>query len=69
VNGHIEKYEFRYILLDELEILLASQVRNIIHRTSDEIIDANNSVSTREQEIGKMRGQETRGAGDHRGGL
>ena len=65
VHGRIQKNELGNVLLDELEIGMASQVRNIVNTAGDEVVDANDSVATRQQQIRKVRPQETGRTGDN----
>lgn len=67
VHGDIKEDEFGDVLLDELEVRIAAQVRDVINRTRDEVINANDFVAAREQEIGQMRAEEPGGAGDDAG--
>ena len=67
IHRRIQKNEFRHVLLNELEIGITAQVRDIVHRPGDEIVDANDFVTAREQQVSKMGAEETGGAGNDAG--
>ena len=62
----MEKQKLRDILLDELEILVPAEVGDIIYGASDEIIDANDSMSLGEKVISEVRSEEPCGSGNNR---
>ena len=52
-----------------LKLGLPPEVRDVVHRARDEIIDADDLVAAREQQIGQVRTEETGGAGHDGRGL
>ncbi len=69
IHGHIQEDKLGHVLLDELEIGVAAQVRDVIHRAGDKVVDADDLVPARQQQINQVGAQESRGAGDDGGGL
>ena len=45
IHRAFEKNEFRHVLLDESEILVAAEVVDVVHAASDEIVHANDLVA------------------------
>src|ERR1051326_1260963 len=68
MHGHIQEKEFGDVLLDESETPIAAQVRDVVHRTGDEVVNADDLVSARQQQIGEMRAEKAGGAGHHGSG-
>ena len=64
IHRRIEENKFRHVLLDEFEIRVAAQMRDVVHRAGDKIVDANDFVAARQQQVGQMRAEKTGGAGD-----
>ena len=62
----IEKNELRHIVLDELEVRIPAQMRDIVNAASDEIVQTNNLVTLRKQQIGEVRSNKPGSAGDNR---
>ena len=54
IDRYVEENKFRDVLLDEFEIGIAPQVGDVIDRSSDEIVDRNDLVTARDQQITKM---------------
>ena len=54
VHRAVQEDELGHILLDEFEIPVAGQVRDVVHAAGDEIINANDAVAAREQQVSEM---------------
>ena len=67
IHGHIQKEEFGHVLLDELELRVATQVGDVVDRASDEIVDADDPMSSREEQVRQMRAEEAGGPRDDAG--
>jgi hypothetical protein len=65
----VEENKFRDVLLDELEIWIAAQMRNIVHRTGDEIVNADDFVPAGNEQIREMRAKKAGGTGHDGDGL
>src|SRR6266446_5069689 len=64
IHRDIQKDKFGDVLLNEFEIRVAAQVRYVIDRAGDKVIDANDFVAAGEQQVGEVRAEEAGGAGD-----
>ena len=69
VDGTFQEKEFRDVLFEELEIPVAAEVGDVVHAASDEVVNADDLVAAREEEIGQVRAEEAGGTGDHGDGL
>ena len=69
IHRLVEKEEFGDVLLDEFEVRVAGQMGNIVHRAGDKIVNADDLVAARQEQIGQVRTQKPGGAGDDGGGL
>ena len=69
IHRPFEKNKFGDVLLDELEIRVAAEVRDVVHAAGDKIVNADDLVAARQQQIGQMRAEKAGGAGDDGGGL
>src|SRR5207249_69107 len=69
IDGDIEENEFGDVLLDELEVGVAAQVRDVVHAAGDEVIYADDFVAARQQQVGEVGAEKTGGAGDDGGGV
>ena len=69
IHRAVEEEEFRHVLLDEFEIPTAPQVGDVVHAAGDEIINADDAMPAREQQVGEMGRQESGRAGDDGGWL
>src|SRR5437762_2828252 len=69
IHGAIEKNKLGHILLDEAKVPVPSQVRDVVHAASDEIVNRNNLMAPPQQQVHQMRAEKPRSAGHHRGGL
>ena len=52
-----------------LEIPAAPQVRNIVDRSGDKVVDPDDPMPAGEQQVGQVRAQKAGGTGDDGGGL
>ncbi len=52
------------VMADQREVLIALEVRNVGDAARDEVVDANDRMPLREQEIGQVRAQKAGGAGN-----
>ena len=64
IHRRIEKNKFGDVLLDELEIGIAAEVRNVVHGAGDKIVEADDLVAARHEQICQMRAEKSGGAGD-----
>jgi hypothetical protein len=69
IDAIVKKNKFRHVLLNEFEVLVAAQVIDVLHIAGHKVVDANHFMPTCDQQIGKVRAEKTRGAGDHGRGL
>ena len=69
IHRAFEKNKFRHVLLDEFEIWIAAEVRDVVHAAGDKIVNADDFVVAREQQIGQVRAEKAGGAGDDGGEL
>ena len=69
IHRPIQENKFGDVLLDEFEIRVAAQVRDVVHRARDEIINADDLVPARQQQVAQMRAKKSRAAGDDGSGL
>ncbi len=68
IHRPVQENELRNILLDKLEAPVAAQVRDVIHPPGHEIVNADDLVTARQQQVNQMRPEEPGGAGDNRHG-
>ena len=47
----VEKKEFCEILLDEFEVRIAAERRDVAHRAGDEIVNANDLMAARQEQV------------------
>jgi len=64
IHRAFEKNKFGHVLLDEFEIRVAAEVRDVVHAASDKIINADDLVAARNEQVGQVRAKEAGGAGD-----
>src|SRR6266404_859892 len=64
IDRTLEKNEFRDVLLNKFEIRVAAQVRDVIDGASDEVVDADDLVPAREQQVGQVGAEKPGGASD-----
>lgn len=69
IDVFVEVNEFGDVLLDEAEVLVAAEVRNVIDVAGDEVIEADDFVSFGEEVIGEVRTEKACCAGDDGEGL
>ena len=69
IHRRVEENKFGDVLLDELEIRVAAEVRDVVHAAGDKIVNADDLVAAREQQVGQVRAEKAGGAGDDGGGL
>ncbi len=55
------------VLLDEFEIGITAEMRNVVHRAGDKIVNADDVMAARQEQIGQMRPEKAGRAGDDRG--
>jgi len=66
IHPRIQEKKLGHVLLDELEAGISSQVRDVIHRAGDKIVNPDDLVSARQQPVCEVRPKEAGGAGDDR---
>ena len=59
----IQENEFGDILLDEFELRITTQMRDVIDGAGHKVIDPDNFVATSQQQIHEMGAKEASGAG------
>ena len=64
IHRAVEENKFRHVLLDEFEIRVAAEVRDVVHRAGDKIVEADDFVAARQQQIGQVRTEKAGGTGD-----
>jgi len=69
IHRAFEKKKFRDVLLDKFEVRVAAEMRDVVHAAGDKIVNADDPVTARDQQVGEMRAEETGGTGDDGGGL
>src|SRR6266487_2357849 len=69
IHRAIKKNKLGHILLDEPKVPLASQVRDVVHAASDQIVNGNDFVAPLQQQVHQMRAEKPRAASHHRRGL
>ena len=69
IDGFVKENEFSDVLLNEAEILISTEVRDVVRAAGDEIIKADDFVAFGEKVIGEMRAEKTGGASDDRDGI
>jgi len=69
VNRPIQKNELGDVLLDKFEVRIAAQMRDIVDGAGHKIIDTDNLVSARKEQVGQMRTEEAGSAGNDTTGL
>ena len=69
MDRHIQENKFRHVLLDEFEMGIAAEVGDVVHRTGDKIVDGDDLVAAREQQVRQVRAQKSGAAGDDGSGL
>ena len=69
IHRAVEENKFRDVLLDEFEIRVAAEVRDVVHAAGDKIVNADDLVAAREQQVGEVRAEKAGGAGDDGSGL
>ena len=69
IHRAVEENKLGDVLLDELEIPVAAEVRDVVHRAGDKIVEADDLVAARQKQIGEVRAEKAGGAGDDGGGL
>jgi hypothetical protein len=65
VNRTLEEYELGNVLMYEAEIVIARQMRKVIHVAGDEIVQGDDLVTSLQKQIHQMRPEESGPAGDH----
>ena len=65
----VQKKKFGDILLDEAEILIPTQVRDVVDASGDKIIDPDHPVAFGQQVICQVRAEKSGSAGDDGNGL
>ena len=66
INGFVEENEFRNVLLDEPEVLIAAQMRDVVDGAGDEIVEPDDTMTIAQQIVCQVRSEKTRCSGDHR---
>ena len=69
IDRAVQEDELGHVLLDEFEIPIAAQVGDVVHAAGDEVVDADDLVAARQQQVGQMGAEEAGRAGDDAGGL
>ena len=69
IHRPFEKNKLGNVLLDELEIRIAAEVRDVVHAAGDKIVNADDLVAARNEEVGQVRAEKTGSAGDDGRGL
>lgn len=69
MHRNMQENELGDILVDEFEVGIASQVRDVIDRASDKIVDADDLMAACQQQVRQVRAQKPGGAGNDAGGL
>ena len=69
IHRAFQEQEFGDILLNELELRIAAEVRDVVHAAGDEIVYADDFVAARDQQVGEMRAEKAGGPGDDGRGL
>ena len=69
IHRTIEEDKLRDILLDEFEPGIAAEMRDVVHAAGDEIVQANDFVPAREEQISQVRAKKSGGAGHYGGWL
>ena len=67
IHRSLEKNKLGDVLLDEFEIRIAAEMRDVVHAAGDKIINADDPVATRQQQVGEVRAEKAGGAGDDGG--
>jgi len=65
IHRDVQKDKFRYILLDEFEIRVPTEVGNIVYRSGDEVINTDDPMPAGEKQVGQVRAQETGSPGNY----
>ena len=55
IDGFVKEDEFRDVLLNEAEVLVAAEVGDVVRAAGDEVVEADDFVAFGEEEIGEMR--------------
>ena len=66
VHASRQEHVLRHVLLDEPEALVPRQVRDVVHRPRQQVVDARDAVSLRQEPVAQVTSQETRAARHHR---
>ena len=69
IHPAFEKNEFGDVLLDEFEVRVAAKVDDVVHAAGDEVVNADDLVAARNQEVGEVRAKKAGGTGDNGDGL
>ena len=62
IHAVVQEDEFRHVLLNEFEILISSEVIDVFDRARDKVVDADDFVTSQNQEVGQVRTKKTRRA-------
>src|SRR5690242_15197431 len=55
----VQKEEFGDVLLDKAEVLVPAQMRDIVHRAGDEVVDPDDAMSFFQEIISEVGAEET----------
>src|SRR5438034_7358290 len=66
IHRAIKKNKLGHILLDEPKVPVASQVRDVVHAASDQIVNGNDFMAPLQEQVHQMRAEKPRPAGHHR---
>jgi len=69
IHWLIEENKLRHILLNEFEIRIAAQMRDVVHRTGHEIVNADDLMSASDEQVREMRAKKAGRTSDDGGGL
>ena len=63
IDAVMEKNELGHVLLDEFKVLVHAKVIDVLDRAGHEIVDADDAMSARDEQIRQVRSEESRCAG------
>ena len=69
IDRAVEKQILRDILLDEFVVRVAGQVRDVVDRSRDKIINSNHAMAARQQQVGEVRAKKSRASRHDGSGL
>ena len=69
IHRLVQEKKLGDVLQDEFEVRVAAQVRDVVHAAGDEIVNGDDPVAARQQQVGQVRAEKAGGAGDDGGGL